>query len=56
MPQDNNSQLQVYLTTVVYIGTASTDLTTNIVRRLKELTGEMTARLKSMIVSAGGSN
>ena len=56
MPQENNSKMQVYFATVLYIGTSSTDLTTNIVRRLAALTGEMTARLKSIIVSAGSSN
>lgn len=56
MPQENNGRLQTYLTTVVYVGTASTDLTTNIIRRLAALTGEMTARFKAMIVSAGTSN
>lgn len=56
MPNGNASKLQNYLTQTVYVGTASTDTTTNIIRRLKALTGEMTARLKAMIVSAGGSN
>lgn len=56
MPQENNGLLQTYLTNVVYVASASADLTTNIVRRLRELTGDMTARLKAMIVSAGGSN
>lgn len=56
MPEENNSKLQTYLTNTVYVGTASTDVTTNIIRRLKQLTGEMTARFKAMIVSAGTSN
>lgn len=56
MPKDNNSLLQIYLVGTVYVGDASTDLTTNIMRRLRELTGEMTARFKAMIVSAGSSN
>lgn len=56
MPQGNNEMVQTLLVTVTYVGTASTDVTTNIVRRLKELTGEMTARLKSIIVAAGTSN
>lgn len=56
MPQENNSKLQTYLVGTVFVGTASTDLTTNIVRRLLQLTGEMTARLKAMIVSSGTSN
>jgi hypothetical protein len=56
MAQENNSLLQTYLVGTVYLGSASTDLTTNMIRRLLELTGEMTARLKAMVVSAGGSN
>jgi hypothetical protein len=56
MPKGNNGTLQVYLTGTVYVGTASTDLTTNIMRRLKELSGDMTARLKAMIVSGGDKN
>ena len=56
MPQGNNEKLQIYLVGTVYVGTASTDLTTNIVRRLAALTGEMTARLLGMIVSAGSKN
>lgn len=54
MPQEHNAKLETYLTNTVYAGSASTDLTTNIARRLKELTGDMTARLKSLIASAGG--
>jgi hypothetical protein len=50
------SKTHAYLTGTVYVGTASTDVTTNIIRRLKELTGDMTARLKSIFVSAGTSN
>lgn len=52
----NEGKMQTYLSTVVYVGSASTDLTTNIVRRLLQLSGEMTARLKAMIVSSGTSN
>jgi hypothetical protein len=51
-----NEKVQTYLTVTVYPGTASTDVTFNIIRRLKELTGDMTARLKAIIVSAGTSN
>lgn len=52
----NNELLQVYAMTVLYVGTASADLTTSVVRRLAELTtiAEQTARLKAMTVSAGG--
>lgn len=54
MPQEHNSKMGTYLTNTIYVGTASTDLTTNIARRLKELTGEMTARFKAIVASAGG--
>lgn len=50
----NNELLQVYLKETVYVAGPSADLTTNVARRLLELTGEMTARLKAMTVSAGG--
>jgi len=56
MAQGNNEKLQIYATDTLYVGTASTDLTTNIIRRLNALTGDMTARLKAMIVSAGSKN
>lgn len=58
MPKDVNAKLQVYFSTVTYIGTASSDLTSSIVRREIDLaaTKEMTARIKAMIVSAGTSN
>lgn len=56
MPQGNNEKLQVYFATVLYVGTASTDVTTSIMRRLAALTGDMTARLKAMIVTAGSKN
>lgn len=56
MPQENNGFLQTYLTNTVFIATASLDLTTNVIRRLGQLTGDMTARLKAMIVSSGTSN
>lgn len=56
MPQGNNGKLQVYFATVLYVGTSSLDLTTNIMRRLAALTGDMTARLKAMIVTAGDKN
>lgn len=54
MPQGINEKTEAYLVGTVYVGTASTDLTTNLVRRLKELTGQMEARWKSIIASAGG--
>lgn len=52
----NNELLQVYALGTLYVGTGSLDLTTNVTRRLKELTtiAEFTARLKAMTVSAGG--
>lgn len=57
MATDNNTLLQKYALEVLYVGTGSTDLTTNVIRRLAALApGEMTARLKAMIVSAGGKN
>lgn len=56
MPEGDNEKAQTYLTNTVYAGTASTDLTTNLIRRLKELTGDMTARVKSIISSSGTSN
>lgn len=56
MPQSDNELLQVYAVGTLFVGTSSSDLTTNILRRLAALTGEMTARFKAMIVSAGGSN
>lgn len=52
---DNNTGLQKRLLEVEYVGTGSTDLTTNLVRKLNAGTGEMTARLKALIVAAGGS-
>lgn len=45
--------MQTYLINTVYVGTASLDNTTNITRRLRELTGEMTARFKAIITAAG---
>lgn len=56
MAKHNDEKVQNYLTQTVYPGAASPDLTTNISRRLRELLGEMTARLKSIYVSAGGKN
>lgn len=56
MPQGDDEKIQTYLTNTVYPGTASTDLTTNLIRRLKQLTGDMTARLKAIVVSSGTSN
>lgn len=51
---DQNSQVQTYaLNTLLYV---STDVTTNITRRMNALTGDMTTRLKSIIVSAGSKN
>lgn len=51
---ENNGKLQNHLVGTVFAGTASTDLTTNVVRRIAALTGEVTARLKAMLVAAGG--
>lgn len=57
MPQqDTEGKLENYFQTVLYIGTASLDVTTNITRRMAALTGDATARLKAIIVAAGGSN
>lgn len=57
MPQqENNSKLEVYFQNVLYVGTASLDVTTNLTRRMAALTGDATARLKAIIVAAGGSN
>ena len=56
MAQEVNSTVMIYLATVVYVATPSTDLTTMLVRRIAELTGEVTGRVKSVIVSAGASN
>jgi hypothetical protein len=57
MPQqENNSKMEVYFQTVLYVGSASLDVTTNITRRMAALTGDATARLKAIIVSAGGKN
>lgn len=59
MAADNDSLLQRYALEVLYIGTGSADLTTNVVMRLEALKTtipEMTARLKAMVVSAGGKN
>lgn len=56
MAQGIDGKVQVYLATVVYVGTASTDLTTNWIRRMNALTGDLTARLKAIIVSAGTKN
>ncbi len=55
-PQGVNEYLWIYLHDTVYVATPSNDLTTLIVRRLAALTGDMTARFKAMIVSAGTSN
>lgn len=59
MPQGNNAKLSTYLQGVYVAslpGRLPIDLTTLVTRRLKELTGDMTARLKAMIVSAGSKN
>lgn len=54
MPQGNNEKVQTYcLTTLSYV---STDLTTNLIRRINALTGDVTARIKAIIVAAGTSN
>lgn len=55
MAKDDNAKVQEYLNETVYAD-ASKDLTTNIIRRLKQLTGDMTARFKAIISSAGTSN
>lgn len=54
--KDNDSRMQVYLNETVFAGTASKDVTTNIVRRLGALTGEATARFIAIIKAAGGNN
>lgn len=54
MPQGINEKVQTYLTVTVYPGAASVDHTTNLIRRLKELTGSMEARWKAIIAAAGG--
>lgn len=56
MPQEVNAKVQTLLVGTTYAGTASGDLTTNTIRRLKELTGEMTARFKAIVAAAGTSN
>ena len=56
MPQAINEKLQVYFKGVLYVGTASSDMTTNLVRRIAALTGDVTARVKAIIVSAGTKN
>jgi hypothetical protein len=56
MAQGVNEKVQVYLIGTVFVGTNSTDLTTNWIRQMKALTGNMTARMKAIIVSAGTSN
>lgn len=56
MAGETNSKLQTYLTNTVFVGTASTDLTFNLIRQLKTLTGDMTARFKSILASAGAPN
>lgn len=52
----NEAKVQEYLNETVYPGTASTDVTTNIVRRLAALTGDATARFITIIKAAGGNN
>lgn len=56
MPKGCNENTHGYLINTVYAGVASTDLTSNIIRRLKQLSGEMTARLKAIFSSAGSPN
>lgn len=54
MAADQDSQVQTYCkNTLLYV---SADVTTNIMRRLAALTGDMTARLKAIIVAAGSKN
>lgn len=51
------AMLQIYFKNVLYVGTASNDVTTNLVRRIGQLTHpEITARVKAIIVAAGTSN
>lgn len=57
MPQDNNEKVQNHLVGTVYAGTASTDLTTNVNRRINDKTQpEHTARVKEIVTDAGGAN
>ncbi len=51
-----NTHLQKYFKEVLYVGTASNDMTTNLVRRMAALTGDVTARMKAIIVSSGTKN
>lgn len=53
---DTNTQVYVYLDGTVYAASPSGDLTTLLTRRINALTGEATARFKSIIASAGASN
>lgn len=56
MSQSNDEKVQNYLTQTVFAGTASPDLTTNIIRRLLATTGDMAARFIAIILAAGGKN
>jgi hypothetical protein len=57
IPQQGiNECVQIYLVGTVFVGQASADLTTNIIRELNLMTGDMTARLKALIVSSGTKN
>jgi hypothetical protein len=47
---DNNTLMQGYLVA------GSTDLTSDVVKNLATRVGEMTARMKALIVAAGGKN
>jgi hypothetical protein len=48
--KDNNTLMQGYL-----VG-GSTDLTSDVVKNLATRTGEMTARMKALVIAAGGKN
>lgn len=56
MPQEVNAVVQTFLKVTVYLGVSSDDATTTLIRRLNELSGDMTARWKAVIAAAGTSN
>jgi hypothetical protein len=51
-----NEHLQIYFKTVLYPAGTSNDLTTSLMRRVSALTGDVTARIKAIIVSSGTKN
>jgi hypothetical protein len=53
---DLNGKVMFYLNGTVYLATPSTDLTTMLTRRIKELGPNATANFKSIIASAGWAN